>query len=155
MLVVDDSHGHGVMGQTGRGTHEHCGLRSDQVTSSPARLGRRWVGGWWLCGRFANRDRSLGPAGRPHCSPMPCRPPWPEPRWRSKFCRKSQSGLSVFANVERARSGIRDAGFEVLESPTAICPIIGVIPPGPFVFRSGCLRRVFCDWLWVSRGPRG
>ena len=33
--------------------------------------------------------------------------------------------MSVFgANVERARSGIRDAGFEVLESPTAICPII-------------------------------
>ena len=25
-LVVDDSHGHGVMGDTGRGTHEYCGL---------------------------------------------------------------------------------------------------------------------------------
>jgi glycine C-acetyltransferase len=27
-------------------------------------------------------------------------------------------------NVAHARAGIRDAGFEVLESPTAICPII-------------------------------
>ncbi|MAJ47809.1 MAG: hypothetical protein CBC35_11175, partial [Planctomycetes bacterium TMED75] len=27
-------------------------------------------------------------------------------------------------NVEAARAGIRDVGFEVLESPTAICPII-------------------------------
>ena len=27
-------------------------------------------------------------------------------------------------NVAYARKGIRDAGFEVLESPTAICPII-------------------------------
>ena len=26
ILVVDDSHGHGVLGKTGRGTHEHCGL---------------------------------------------------------------------------------------------------------------------------------
>ena len=28
------------------------------------------------------------------------------------------------ANVDAARAGIRDAGFEVLHSPTAICPII-------------------------------
>ncbi|MEC8817491.1 MAG: aminotransferase class I/II-fold pyridoxal phosphate-dependent enzyme, partial [Planctomycetota bacterium] len=28
------------------------------------------------------------------------------------------------ANVEAAREGIRGVGFEVLESPTAICPII-------------------------------
>ncbi|MFG0314023.1 MAG: aminotransferase class I/II-fold pyridoxal phosphate-dependent enzyme, partial [Phycisphaerales bacterium] len=29
LLVVDDSHGHGVLGETGRGTHEHCGLIDD------------------------------------------------------------------------------------------------------------------------------
>lgn len=32
MLVVDDSHGHGVMGQTGRGTHEHWGMVDDLGT---------------------------------------------------------------------------------------------------------------------------
>ena len=29
MLVVDDSHGHGVMGETGRGTHEHYDMVGD------------------------------------------------------------------------------------------------------------------------------
>ncbi len=40
MLVVDDSHGTGVMGKTGRGTHEHCGLRGDQIDLFTGTLGK-------------------------------------------------------------------------------------------------------------------
>jgi glycine C-acetyltransferase len=40
LLVVDDSHGHGVMGALGRGTHEHWGMASEGAraawTSLPA-----------------------------------------------------------------------------------------------------------------------
>ena len=71
------------------------------------------------------------------------------------FAGRAERVERLRANVERARSGIRDAGFEVLESPTPFVPSSWVIPPGPFVFRSGCLRRCFCDWLRVSRGPEG
>ncbi|MBX9737374.1 MAG: aminotransferase class I/II-fold pyridoxal phosphate-dependent enzyme [Phycisphaerales bacterium] len=39
MLVVDDSHGHGVMGKLGRGTHEHWGM-ADDLGSPSLREGR-------------------------------------------------------------------------------------------------------------------
>src|SRR5690606_15843834 len=40
MLVVDDSHGHGVLGRRGRGTHEHYGMidSSDGAASLPGRV---------------------------------------------------------------------------------------------------------------------
>ena len=31
MLVVDDSHGTGVMGETGRGTHEYWGMKGSEI----------------------------------------------------------------------------------------------------------------------------
>ena len=38
--------------------------------------------------------------------------------------REPQRVAKLRANVAAARAGIRESGFEVLESPTAICPII-------------------------------
>ena len=38
--------------------------------------------------------------------------------------REPQRVAKLRANVDAARAGIRESGFEVLESPTAICPII-------------------------------
>ena len=45
MLVVDDSHGTGVMGETGRGTHEHFGLTGNQVDFFTGTLGKALGGG--------------------------------------------------------------------------------------------------------------
>ena len=42
LVMVDDSHATGFMGEGGRGTPEHCGVAAAS-TSSPARLARRWV----------------------------------------------------------------------------------------------------------------
>ena len=74
MLVVDDSHGHGVMGQTGRGTHEHCGLL-DQVDILTGTLGKALGGG--VGGFVAGSQTAIDLLVQrlaPHCSPMPCRP---------------------------------------------------------------------------------
>ena len=40
VLVVDDSHGTGVMGKTGRGTHEHFGMRGDEIDFYTGTLGK-------------------------------------------------------------------------------------------------------------------
>ncbi len=40
MLVVDDSHGTGVMGETGRGTHEHWGMKGSDIDLFTSTLGK-------------------------------------------------------------------------------------------------------------------
>jgi 7-keto-8-aminopelargonate synthetase-like enzyme len=42
LVMVDDSHAVGFIGENGRGTHEYCGVM-DGSTSSPAPWARRWA----------------------------------------------------------------------------------------------------------------
>jgi len=127
MLVVDDSHGHGVMGQTGRGTHEHCGLRSDQVDILTGTLGKALGGG---AGGFVAGSQTaidlLVQRARPtlFSNALPTTVAASAEMAIKILQEEPERVERLRANVERARSGIRDAGFEVLESPTAICPII-------------------------------
>ena len=127
MLVVDDSHGHGVMGQTGRGTHEHCGLRSDQVDILTGTLGKALGGG---AGGFVAGSQTaidlLVQRARPtlFSNALPTTVAASAEMAIKILHEEPERVERLRANVERARSGIRDAGFEVLESPTAICPII-------------------------------
>ena len=145
MLVVDDSHGHGVMAKPVAAPMSTVDCARIRSTFSPGLLGRRWVVALvalWPVRKPRSIFWSSGLA--PHCSPMPYQPPWRRaPRWRSKFCRKSLSGLSVFAPTLNGPDSIRDAGFEVWRAQPPFVPSLWVIPPGPFAFRSGCLRRVF------------
>ena len=45
VLVVDDSHGTGVMGKTGRGTHEHHGMTGTDIDLFTGTLGKALGGG--------------------------------------------------------------------------------------------------------------
>ncbi|MDP7070630.1 MAG: aminotransferase class I/II-fold pyridoxal phosphate-dependent enzyme, partial [Phycisphaerales bacterium] len=45
MLVVDDSHGTGVMGETGRGTHEYWGMDPAMIDIFTGTLGKALGGG--------------------------------------------------------------------------------------------------------------
>ena len=70
LLVVDDSHGHGVLGQTGRGTHEHLGMFGDNdighVDVFTGTLGKALGGGaGWLHRRPQARNRTHDPAWAP------------------------------------------------------------------------------------------
>jgi glycine C-acetyltransferase len=56
MLIVDDSHGHGVMGRTGRGTHEHYGMGGPRRRRHQRQRHRR--------GRLLHRHARQGPGRR-------------------------------------------------------------------------------------------
>jgi len=127
MLIVDDSHGTGVMGETGRGTHEYCGLRGDQIDFFTGTLGKALGGaaGGYLAGSKRGIELVVQRA-RPtlFSNALPCTVACSADRAIAVLEREPQRVARLRANVARARAGIRDAGFEVLESPTAICPII-------------------------------
>lgn len=136
MLVVDDSHGHGVMGRTGRGTHEHFGMidpldatstAANRVDIFTGTLGKALGGG---AGGFVAGSRRvtelLVQRGRPtlFSNALPVTVACSANRAIELLLSDPGMVARLRDNCVHARTSIRAAGFEVIESPTAICPII-------------------------------
>ncbi len=126
LLVVDDSHGHGVMGKLGRGTHEHWNMvgKTDIFTGT---LGKALGGG---AGGFVAASQRvidlLIQRGRPtlFSNALPVTIACSASKAIEIVLREPQRVQRLRDNVAYARQKIHAAGFNVLESPTAICPII-------------------------------
>jgi glycine C-acetyltransferase len=127
LLVVDDSHGTGVMGKTGRGTHEHCGLPGNRVDFFTGTLGKALGGaaGGYLAGSKRGIELIVQRA-RPtlFSNALPVTVACSANKAIEVLMREPQRVQKLRDNVAYARRGIRETGFEVLDSPTAICPII-------------------------------
>ena len=127
MLVVDDSHGTGVMGATGRGTHEHWGMDPSQIDIFTGTLGKALGGGagGYLAGTRTAMEMVVQRA-RPtlFSNALPCTVAASARKAIEILDREPERVARLRANTDAAREGIRSAGYEVLESPTAICPII-------------------------------
>ena len=158
MLIVDDSHGHGVMGATGRGTHEHFGmidsleqrqaadeararamqestlttimrsaLQPNRVDIFTGTLGKALGGG---AGGFVAASQNvidmLIQRGRPtlFSNALPVTVACSANKAIEILLKTPSLVRTLRDNCAYARKSIRAAGFEVIESPTAICPII-------------------------------
>ncbi len=144
ILVVDDSHGHGVMGERGRGTHEHYGMidplssPSHRLTVSPSHstgrvdiftgtLGKALGGaaGGFVAGPRRAIDLLIQ-RGRPtlFSNALPINVACSANKAIEVLLREPQRVAKLRDNVAYARKKIGEAGFDLLKSPTAICPII-------------------------------
>jgi len=127
MLVVDDSHGTGVLGKTGRGTHDHCGLRGDQIDIFTGTLGKALGGaaGGYIAGSRRVIDLIVQRA-RPtlFSNALPVTVACSARAAIQLLLNEPERVQRLRDNATSARRKIRDVGFEVLDSPTAICPII-------------------------------
>lgn len=127
LLVVDDSHGTGVMGATGRGTHEHWGLAASKVDFFTGTLGKALGGaaGGYIAGSRAGIDLLIQ-RGRPtlFSNALPCTVACSADKAIEVLMREPQRVRRLRENVAQARDGITRAGFSVLKGATAICPII-------------------------------
>ncbi len=146
LLIVDDSHGHGVRGKLGRGTHEHWGMVGElqmakgQIANSKGgnaeknrvdiftgTLGKALGGG--AGGFVAASERVtklLVQRGRPtlFSNALPVTVACSAKKAIEIMLREPQRVQKLKDNTTYARKKIKEAGFDVLESPTAICPII-------------------------------
>ena len=127
MLAVDDSHGTGVMGATGRGTHEHYGMAGSEIDVYSGTLGKALGGGagGYLAGSKPAIEMIVQ-RGRPtlFSNALPVTVACSAGAAIEILMAEPERVDKLRSNVAYARAGIRDAGFEVLESPTAICPIL-------------------------------
>ncbi len=141
LLVVDDSHGHGVMGERGRGTHEYYGMidplegatgnkgggAKGRVDIFTGTLGKA-LGG--AAGGFVAGPKRvielLVQRGRPtlFSNALPVSVACSANAAIEVLRREPERVAKLRDNVAYARKKIGEAGFDVLKSPTAICPII-------------------------------
>ena len=124
-LVVDDSHGVGVLGRTGRGTMEHWGLvgKIDVITGT---LGKALGGG---AGGYVAGSRNLielmVQRSRPSLFSNALPPTIAcSARKAIQVMRRDTTLMDrLHSNIAAIRDGLGKLGFECQESPTAIIPI--------------------------------
>jgi len=126
LLVVDDSHGVGVVGQTGRGTAEHFGLHGkiDVLTGT---LGKTLGGaaGGYVAGPRNLIDLMIQKS-RPQLFSNALPPAGAAIAEKSVdiLMRDPSRVQRLRENVKMMRTGLRERGFETVEGPSAITPII-------------------------------
>lgn len=127
MLVVDDSHGTGVLGETGRGTHEHHTMAGAEIDLFTGTLGKALGGGagGYVAGRRNAIDLMIQRA-RPtlFSNALPVTVACSANKAIRILMDEPERVSKLRENVKYAREGVQGAGFEVIDSPTAICPII-------------------------------
>jgi len=126
ILVVDDSHGTGVMGQTGRGVAEHYGLLGE-IDILTGTLGKA-LGG--AAGGFVAGSRALVSLLEQKARTQLFSNALPATVAGSALAalRRLEAGpelvTRLHGNAAWFRAALRDAGFHPLEGESAIVPVI-------------------------------
>jgi len=129
ILMIDDSHGTGVLGSRGRGTHEHCGLScgTDGVDILTSTFGKALGGG---NGGFVAGSKDLIDyliqRSRPHLFSNALAPATTCAATKALEIleREPEHVARLHTNVAQMRHGLRSLGYEVMDSPTGIIPIM-------------------------------
>jgi glycine C-acetyltransferase len=126
MLVVDDSHGVGVLGSGGRGTPEHFGLRGqiDMLTGTLGKALGGAAGGYVAASPQA--IEMLQQRARPSLfsNALPATVACSAKKAIEIVEQQPQLVGRLHSNVRRMRDGLTKLGFALHDSPTAIIPIM-------------------------------
>jgi 8-amino-7-oxononanoate synthase len=125
-LVVDDAHGIGVLGGTGRGSLEHCGVSDDEVPVLVGTLGKAFGS----FGAFVAGSRDLIEFLIQKARPYIYTTALPQPvaaatRKALEIAQKEPWRRErVLALTARFRKAAHEAGIALLESNTPIQPVV-------------------------------
>jgi len=124
LVAVDDSHAHGVLGKTGRGTPEHFGVNVDIVTGTFGKALGGAAGGF-IAGPQPVIEL-MEQRSRPQIFSNALAPSTAGGALAALrvFTHEPQRLTTLRANVAHMRNGLRALGYTVLDSPSAIVPII-------------------------------
>jgi glycine C-acetyltransferase len=126
LVMVDDCHATGFMGEHGRGTHEHAGVMG-QVDILTGTLGKALGGGMggFICAR-QNVIDLLRQRARPYLFSNALTPALVGASIKASELVREGDDLrrQLFRNAERFRSGMAQAGFELIPGEHPIIPVM-------------------------------
>ncbi len=126
VLVVDDSHGVGVCGPTGKGVAEHFGLfgKIDVMTGTLGKALGGAAGGY--IGSRRNLIDLMVQKSRPQLfsNALPPGTAGAAAKAIDIVLRDNSRVEKLRSNVAYMRAGLKNRGFEAIEGPSAITPII-------------------------------
>ena len=126
LLMVDDCHSTGFLGETGKGTASHCGVDGgvDILTGT---LGKALGGamGGFTCARQEVIDM-LRQRSRPYLFSNSLAPSLVGASLKAiEMCREGEElRQQLFDNAKRFRAGMTDAGFDLLPGEHPIIPVM-------------------------------
>ena len=124
VLIVDDSHGVGVMGKNGRGTAEHFGVEAD-IDIYTGTLGKALGGaaGGYVAGKKDVIDM-LFQTSRPQIFSNGISPVTAAGAMKAIELVTAERVVSLHEKVAYFRKGLKDIGLNVVEGESAILPVI-------------------------------
>jgi glycine C-acetyltransferase len=148
VVIMDDAHGTGVMGQSGRGTAEHFGLHG-QVDITTSTLGKALGGaaGGYVAASAAVCD-ILAQRSRPHLfsNSLPPTVACSAQRAIEVIERDPSLVTRLHDNVRYFRRRLTEIGFQPLEGEGAIIPII----VGDTAFAIRISERLLAEGIFVT-----
>jgi len=124
LVMVDDCHAHGFMGEKGRGTPDHCGVKADIVTGT---LGKALGGamGGFTCASQRVVDM-LRQRSRPYLFSNSLAPGIVGASLTALDIVEAGDDLraTLFDNAARFRGGMTEAGFDLLPGEHPIIPVM-------------------------------
>lgn len=129
LVMVDDSHAVGFMGDHGRGTHEYCGVK-DRVDIITGTLGKALGGasGGYTSSRHPEIVDILRNRSRPYLFSNTLAPVITAASIKVLEMLEGGAGdalrTKLFANAKRFRAGMEKLGFELLPGEHPIIPVM-------------------------------
>lgn len=146
-IMVDDAHALGVIGKGGRGTASYFGLDDDvDLTMGTFSKSLASLGGWVVGDeRVINYIKHTSPALIFSASPTPASVAAALEALRIMIAEPERID-NLIANADYLRAGFKASGFRILESKTAVIPVIIGDDTLTFIF----WRRLFDAGVFVN-----
>jgi 7-keto-8-aminopelargonate synthetase-like enzyme len=157
MILVDDAHGAGILGEQGRGTPEYAGVSRERIVQTISLSKAFGAYGGAVLGGRALREKIMRTSSM-YAGSTPLPPPLAAAALEALGMVRSQPRLRwrLERNIQQVRSALREQGFPVSAAPT---PIIAFHPST--AAEAGALRerllsrKIYPCFIDYPGGPEG